>query len=96
VKKVTPDLLAIPGVGTETAVALLEAAWDKPTGWLAGPRSRTCSRPRRGPLPRAGRPVLVRRKSYAPTRAYVAREVMGFTLLGPPIELVVDADPKTV
>jgi transposase len=30
VRKIAPDLLALPGVGTETAAALLEAAGDNP------------------------------------------------------------------
>jgi len=53
VRKVAPDLLALPGVGTETAAALLEAAGDNPAGWSARPRSRTCTAPRRCRPPRA-------------------------------------------
>jgi transposase len=92
VKKLAPDLLALPGVGTETAAALLEAAGDNP-GRLTSETAfaHLCGA---APLPTSSgknmrhrfnpgghrdanealwRIVLVRMKSHAPTRAYVAR-----------------------
>jgi hypothetical protein len=55
VAKVAPALLAVHGVGTDTAAALLIAAGDNPTGCAARPRSRTCAGWRRSP-PRRARP----------------------------------------
>jgi hypothetical protein len=92
VRKIAPDLLALPGVGTETAAALLEAAGDNP-GRLASEAAfaHLCGA---APIPASSgrtvrhrfnpgghreanealwRIVLVRMKSHAPTRAYVAR-----------------------
>jgi len=47
VRKIAPDLLALPGVGTETAAALLEAAGDNPGRLVSERRLRTCAAPRR-------------------------------------------------
>jgi transposase len=92
VRKVAPDLLALPGVGTETAAALLEAAGDNPNRLTseaafahlcgAAPLPASSGRTTRHRFNPGGhreanealwRIVLVRMKSHAPTRAYVAR-----------------------
>jgi transposase len=51
-----PALVAVKGVGTETAAALLVAAGDNPSGCAARPHSRTCVGSRRSPPPRARSP----------------------------------------
>jgi transposase len=92
VRKIAPDLLALPGVGTETAAALLEAAGDNPGRLVseaafahlcgAAPIPASSGRTVRHRFNPGGhrqanealwRIVLVRMKSHAPTRAYVAR-----------------------
>jgi transposase len=92
VGKVAPDLLARPGVGTETASALLEAAGDNPDRLAseaafahlcgAAPIPASSGKTTRHRFNPGGhrdanealwRIVLVRMKSHAPTRAYVAR-----------------------
>jgi transposase len=92
VRKVAPDLLALPGVGTETAAALLEAAGDNPGRLVseaafahlcgAAPIPASSGRTVRHRFNPGGhreanealwRIVLVRMKSHAPTKAYVAR-----------------------
>ena len=92
VKKLAPDLLALPGVGTETAAALLEAAGDNPQRLTseaafahlcgAAPLPASSGKTTRHRFNPGGhrdanealwRIVLVRMKSHAPTRAYVAR-----------------------
>jgi transposase len=89
VKKVAPDLLALLGVGTETAAALLEATGDNPGrltseaafAYLCGaaPLPASSGKTTRNPgghhdaNEALWRIVLVRMKSHAPTRAYVAR-----------------------
>jgi len=92
VKKVAPDLLALLGVGTETAAALLEATGDNPGrltseaafAYLCGaaPLPASSGKTVRHRFNPGGhrdanealwRIVLVRMKSHAPTRAYVAR-----------------------
>jgi transposase len=95
VKKVAPDLLALlalSGVGTETAAALLEAAGDNPGRLVseaafahlcgAAPLPASSGKTTRHRFNPGGhrdanealwRIVLVRMKSHAPTRAYVAR-----------------------
>jgi transposase len=92
VKKLAPDLLALHGVGTETAAALLEAAGDNPDRLTseaafahlcgAAPLPASSGKTTRHRFNPGGhreanealwRIVLVRMKSHAPTRAYVAR-----------------------
>jgi hypothetical protein len=92
VRKIAPDLLALPGAGTETAAALLEAAGDNPGRLVseaafahlcgAAPIPASSGRTVRHRFNPGGhrqanealwRIVLVRMKSHAPTRAYVAR-----------------------
>jgi transposase len=92
VAKAAPDLLAVAGVGTETAAALLEAAGDNPDRLFseaafahlcgAAPLPASSGRTTRHRFNPGGhreanealwRIVMVRMKSHAPTRAYVAR-----------------------
>jgi hypothetical protein len=51
-----PQLMAIKGVGADTAGALLAAAGDNPNGCAPSPRSRTCAESRRSRL-RPARPT---------------------------------------
>jgi transposase len=48
-----PTLVALPGVGVDTASQLLVTAGDNPSGCAASARSRTCVAPPRSRRPRA-------------------------------------------
>jgi transposase len=52
-----PGLLALYGVGPDTAAMLLVAAGDHPSGSAARPPGRTCAPPRRSPPPRGKSPA---------------------------------------
>jgi transposase len=53
VTSVAPTLVALPGVGVDTAGQLLVTAGDTPNGCAGKPRSPTCAAPRRSRRPRA-------------------------------------------
>jgi hypothetical protein len=53
VASAAPTLLALPGVGVDTAGQLLVTAGDNPSGCAGRPPSRTCAAPRRSPHPQA-------------------------------------------
>ena len=53
--KAAPRLRQLCGIGPEIAGALLVAAGDTPSGWVARPRSRCCAVPPRSRPPRARR-----------------------------------------
>jgi transposase len=62
-----PALLALYGVGPDTAAMLLVAAGDHPGGFAPKPRGRTCAQPRRSPRPPGKSPAT------ASTRAATGR-----------------------